>query len=91
MTFSETKQFDLMWNMLQFGKQKSNIPALKDLCLQLRRAMMQKNAGQQPYCKTDDVNFDDVPTIINSIVIETMCLYLSGDLDKIKELKNDEF
>jgi hypothetical protein len=27
-------------------------------------------------------------TIINCIVIETMQLYLSGDLDKLEELKN---
>jgi hypothetical protein len=77
------KQFDLMWSMLQFGKQKSNIPALKELCGQLRQAMLQKTAGQQPYCKENDVNFDDVPTLINSIAIEAMCLYLSGDLDKL--------
>lgn len=79
------KQFDLMWSMLQFGKQKSNIPALKELCSQLRKAMLQKTAGQQPYHKIDDVDFDDVPTIINCIAIETMCLYLSGDLDKVEE------
>lgn len=82
------KQLDLMWSFLQFGKQRSNVPALKDLCEQLIKAMMQKSAGQKPYAKVDDVSFDDIPTIVNSIVIETLCLYLSGDLDKIEEFKN---
>lgn len=76
-------QFDLMWSFLQMGKQKANIPALKELCDQLRQAMIQKTAGQR-----DDpsfyTKFGDLGTIINSIVIETMCLYLSGELDKIE-------
>lgn len=55
------KQFDLMWSMLQFGKQKSNIFVLKDLCNQLRQAMLQKTAGQKPYSKNNDVDFNDVP------------------------------
>lgn len=76
-------QFDLMWSFLQMGKQKANVPALKELCDQLRQAMIQKTAGQR-----DDpsfyTKFGDLGTIINSIVIETMCLYLSGELDKIE-------
>jgi hypothetical protein len=76
-------QFDLMWSFLQMGKQKANIPALKGLCDQLRQAMIQKTARQR-----DDpsfyTKFEDLGTIINSIVIETMCLYLSGELDKIE-------
>lgn len=75
-------QFDLMWSFLQMGKQQANVPALKELCDQLRQAMIQKTAGQR-----DDPNFytkfEDLGTIINSIVIETMCLYLSGKLDKL--------
>lgn len=76
-------QFDLMWSFLQMGKQKANVTALKELCDQLRQAMIQKTAGQR-----DDpsfyTKFEDLGTIINSIVIETMCLYLSGELDKIE-------
>jgi len=78
-------QLDLMWHFLQMGYQKSNIPALKEHCDLLRQALIQKNAGQR-----DDrnyVDFKDIGTIINCIVIETMCLYLSGDLDRIGETK----
>ena len=69
------------------GHQKSNVPALKALCDHLRTLMIQKDAGQRG--NADNISFDDIGTIVNSIVIETMCLYLSGDLDRIKEGSND--
>lgn len=75
-------QLDMMWNFLRIGHQKPNIPALKELCDQLRQAMIQKDAGQRG--KSGAVNFADLGTIVNSIVIETMCLYLSGALDKLE-------
>lgn len=81
------KQFDMMWQFLQFGGQKSNIPVLKENCEILRKMMMQKTAGQRD---NKDVSFDDLETIINFIVIETMCLYLSGDLDKISTESEEE-
>lgn len=76
-------QLDLMWQFLQMGHQKSNIPALKENLDLLRQAMIQKNAGQEKYSTKECVNFQELGTIINCIVIETMCLYLSGDLDKL--------
>lgn len=77
-------QLDKMWNMLRMGQQKANIPALKDLCDQLRQAMIQMTCGTRPDDPKHYVPFDDLGTIINCIVIETMCLYLSGDLDKLE-------
>lgn len=82
------KQLEIMWNFLQFGKQKPNIPALKENCELLRKMMTQKTAGQRG--KPDEVDFDDLETVINCIVIEAMCLYLSGDMDKIYEANIDE-
>lgn len=80
-------QLDFMWNFLKFGSQKANIPALKESCEMLRCAMVQKTGG----CRESDpegyVDIADVGTIINCIVIETMCLYLSGELDNIQERK----
>ena len=73
-------QLDMMWNFLRMGYQKPNIPALKESCDLLRKAMIQKTAGQK-----DGVSFDDIGTIINCIVIETMCLYLSGELEKFED------
>lgn len=80
-------QLDFMWNFLNFGTAKPNIPALKKLLDDLRRVMTQKTAGQQPYKKANDIPFEDLGTIVNSIVIETMMLYLSGDLDKLEKMK----
>ena len=75
-------QFDLMWQFLMMGQQKSNVPALKELCESLRQMMMQKTGGQRKD-KPKDVPFEDLSTILCGIVIESMTLYLSGDLDKI--------
>lgn len=81
-------QLDFMWNFLRFDcGQKSNIPALKEHLDMLRQAMIQKTGGQEKYKDSHDVDFNDLGTIINCIVIETMQLYLSGDLDKLEKLK----
>lgn len=79
-------QLDFMWNFLKMGHQKANIPALKGLCDQLRQAMIQKSGGQESYRKAYEIDIEnEICTICNSIVIETMCLYLSGALDKLVE------
>ncbi len=80
-------QLDLMWSFLQMGHQKANIPALKDLCDQLRQAMIQKTAGQRNDDPKQYVPFANIGTIVNSIVIETMCLYLSGELDRLERTR----
>lgn len=69
-----------MWSFLQMGGQKANIPALKENCELLQRAMMQKTAGQRSNKRTD-VDFGELDAIINGIVIEAMALWLSGALD----------
>ena len=79
-------QLDMMFNMLRMGYQKANIPALKENCDLLRQAMIQKTAGQRKDDSANYVRFEDVGTICNCIVIETMCLYLSGELDKLEGL-----
>lgn len=76
-------QLDFMFNFLRAGFVKSNVPALKGYLDQLRQMMIQKTAGQAGYAESKDIDFNDLGTIINCIVIETMALYLSGDLDKI--------
>ena len=75
--------FDTMWAFLQMGWQKSNIPALKEHCEILRKLMTQKTAGQRAD-KPSDISFAELDTVMNVIVIEAMCLYLSGDLDKLE-------
>ena len=81
-------QLELMWKFLMMGSQKSNIPILKEYLNQLRMGMAQKTAGN--YLKPGTTDFNDIGTIVNAIVIETMCLYLSGDLDKLEKLIETE-
>ena len=78
-------QLDLMWNFLKMGNGKPNIAALKENLNALRQLIIQKTGGQEPYRKSHKISFDDLGTIINCIVIETMQLYLSGGLDKLEE------
>lgn len=78
-------QLDLMWNFLKMGaKYRPNIAALKELCGQLRQAMVQKTGGQRKEDPKVYVKLDDVGTLVNCIVCETMSLYLSGELDKLE-------
>ena len=83
-------QLDFMWNFLRVGYQRANIPALKELCNQLRQAMIQKTGGQKKDDPAEYINSADIGTIVNSIVIETMALYLSGELDKLEEIRNGD-
>lgn len=75
--------FDAMWSFLQMGNQQPNIEVLKENCELLRRMMMQKTAGQRTN-RPNDVPLAELDNICNIIVIETMCLYLSGTLEKIE-------
>ena len=77
-------QLELMWSFLQMGNGKPNIAALKENLNALRQLMIQKTGGQEPYRKSHEITKDDLGTIINCIVIETMQLYLSGGLDKLE-------
>lgn len=83
-------QLDLMWNFLRAGMVKSNVPALIENCDLLRQAMIQKTAGQRSDDPAENVSFDDLGTIINSIVIEAMALRLSGDLEKLIERQEEK-
>lgn len=75
--------FDTMWTFLQMGQQKSNISQLKKTIQDLIQMMTQKTAGQKVNTKDISLeqNFD--MTII-TIVLESVALYLSGDLDKLE-------
>lgn len=83
-------QLDVMWSFLRAGMVRPNVPALIENCDLLRQAMIQKTAGQRSDDPADHVSFDDLGTIINSIVIEAMALRLSGDLEKIIERQEEK-
>lgn len=78
-------QLELMWNFLRFGKQKPNVPALKEHLDAIRQCMIQKTAGQRKDDPKEYINMNDIGTHINCVVIEAMCLYLSGALDKLEQ------
>ena len=82
-------QLDFMLNFLKFGNGKSNIPALKKHLDMLRQMMIQRTGGQEQYRKSHHIPLEDLGTIANCIVIETMQLYLSGDLDKLEDNENE--
>ena len=82
-------QLDMMWSFLMMGNQEANIPALKENLDLLRQAMIQKTAGQRKDDPGHYVSFDDIGTICNIIVCETMALYLSGGLDRLEELEKN--
>lgn len=81
-------QLDFMFNFLKFGNGKSNIPVLKKHLDMLRQLMIQRTGGQEQYKKSHHIPREDLGTIVNCIVIETMQLYLSGDLDKLEDNEN---
>lgn len=85
----DAKGFDLMWDFLQIGKAKANIPALIENLELLRTLMMQKTAGQRED-KSCDVSFDSIETVKDIIVIETMCLWLSGGLAPLPKKTEEE-
>lgn len=79
-----------MWNFLRFHPEK---PTVKDVEIlekyldDLRTLMVQKSAGQPGReSKTSGyVEFEDLEMTINSIVIQTTWIYLSGGLKMLKE------
>lgn len=80
--------FDTMWTFLMMGAQKSNVSFLIECCERLKRCMTQKTAGQPEYAKAGDERFEtSLDQLMNFIIIETMCLWLSGDLKKLEEME----
>lgn len=83
----DIEQFAFMWNMIRFGYQKyPHTDNLKSYCDQLRQGLIQMDSGMRNNKPKHYIRFDEVGTIINSIAIEAMCLYLSGSLDKLEKI-----
>lgn len=87
-------QLDFMWQFLQFHGDKptvSEVEALEENLDSLRVMMIQKNGGQEGRStKTEGaVDFADMETVLNNIIIETMWLYLGGGLKMLKEVINN--
>ena len=74
-----------MWDFLKPGNMKSNAPALISLCETLDGMMARNNAGQPMYEAGQKMTIADT---MNAIIVEVMCLWVSGDLEKLKENGN---
>lgn len=82
-------QLDVMWNYLRFKGEGVNIKEIENLeksLDELRTLMIQKSAGQpNRESKTSGyVEFEDLETVLNNIVIETMWIYLGGGFEMLK-------
>ena len=76
----ENQMLDTMWSFMQMGGLKSNYPALKEACMELRQMMMQKTAGHRKD-RPHDIPFDNLERVKATIIVEAMALVLSGDLE----------
>ena len=47
MKYNPAEQFGMMWDFLKMGKQKANIPLLKEYVFDFIQLMTQKTAGQR--------------------------------------------
>lgn len=71
----------------KWASNAANVPCLRKHCEMLRQLMTQKTAGQRKDKQSDKL-FDELDTVMNVIVIEAMCLYLDGTLDKLEKEAN---
>lgn len=79
---------EAMWGFLQMRAQKPNIDAMEENCALLQKMLTQKTAGQRKD-KPNDAEFSELEAVLNAIVIEAMCLWLSGSLEKLKEVADE--
>jgi hypothetical protein len=86
MKYNPAASLGMMWQFLQMGHQQADIPRLKEYVYDLIEMMTQKTAGQSKYKKPDELDWTtDLEMTVNSIVIESMCLVLSGKLDELED------
>ncbi len=76
---------DTMWAFLMDYGQKANIQALKEAVYDLIQMTTQKDAGQRK--AKGNISWDELEMTLMSVVIEATALVLSGDLDKIEQIK----
>lgn len=85
----ENDMLDTMWSFLQMGGIEANYPALKEACMELRQLMMQKTAGQRKD-KRKDLSFTNLERVKATIIVEAMALVLSGKLENLEGLTNED-
>ena len=87
-------QLDAMWNFLKLQRKntctKEDVRILKEHLDIIRQAMVQKTAGQRDTGPDTYVDFVDIGTYINFVVIDALQLRIYGGLDVLEEVLPDE-
>lgn len=82
----ENDLLDATWSFMQMGGGlKANYPALKQACLEMRKMMTQKTAGQRKD-RPNDLSWDNLERVKVTIICEAMALVFSGEYE---EKEND--
>lgn len=82
-------QFDFMWNFLKLRKEnsctKEDVRSLKENLDKIRLALVQKTAGQRRGdSESNSVNFGDLGSYVNFVVMDALALYIYGGLDVLE-------
>lgn len=84
----ENDLLDTTWAFMQMGGGlKANYPALKRACLEMRKMMTQKTAGQRKD-RPQDLPWDNLERVKVTIICEAMALVFSGEYEP-KEVKTE--
>lgn len=86
-------QLDLMWQFLQFKTEPPTVREIESLesLLDSLRVMMAQKTDKYRGGKTKGVeDFADLETVLNSIIVEVMGIYLEGGFEIMKRGLKDE-
>lgn len=87
-------QLQTMWNFLKLQRKntctKEDVRMLKEHLDIIRQAMVQKTAGQRDTDPDTYVDFVEIGTYINFVVIDALQLRIYGGLDVLEEVLPDE-
>lgn len=87
-------QLQTMWDFLKLWKRntctKEDVRQLKEHLDTVRQALVQKRSGRRKGDPKNYVDFEDVGTYINFVVVDALQLYVHGGLDKLEEVLPDE-
>lgn len=88
-------QLEIMWNFLKMNPRKdcikSDVREMKSCLEIIRQALIQKTAGQRSGKQPAEyVNFEDVGTYINNVVVLALWMYVNGGLEKLEDILPEE-
>lgn len=81
-------QLEMMWSFLQLGQIEATDADVDNLIQNadiIRQALIQKTAGQRSGDPKGYVDFNDLGTYINMLVLNVLVLRIGGRLERMKE------